>query len=169
MEPTHVHHVDAAALHALHERYGQVHPRGRVLYRQGDTSGELYVVLRGSVELFLPDAAAPGGQRAAVVAAPGEYFGELACFGREPRRATAVVREDDTAVLLIDRAAAVDLLTASPRFVLDVIGSLAARLLFLEFENHDLRRLSPAAAAAAAAARPLPSGNHGKEPGHGGL
>jgi CRP-like cAMP-binding protein len=135
-------HVDAEALMALHDRHGVVVPRGRVLYRQGETTSELYVVLRGSVQLV--DDAGDGPR----VIGPGGYFGEYACFGREPRRFTAVVREDDTALLVFTQTTAAELLRESPRFVIDIVNALAGRLLELEFERDDLRRAlgRPAAA-----------------------
>jgi CRP-like cAMP-binding protein len=131
-------HVEADALYALHDRHGVVYPRGRVVYRQGETSEELYVVLRGSVEFFI--GGADGGEPTSVaVAKPGEYFGELGCFGREARRTTAIVGEDDTALLVFDQTSAAELLRHSPRFTMGIIKALADRLLALDFENAALK------------------------------
>lgn len=136
-------HVDADALHRLHDGHGAVYPRGRVIYRQGETGTELYVVLRGSVEFFVHDN--PGGAaRAVAIAEPGAYFGELGCFGREPRRTTAVVREDDTALLVFNQTSAVALLRESPNFTIEIINALASRLLALEAENERLTRQNAA-------------------------
>jgi CRP-like cAMP-binding protein len=131
-------HVDVDALYKLHDRHGVVYPRGRVIYRQDELSQELYVVLRGSVEFFIRGD--DGGETVPVaLAQPGEYFGELGCFGREARRTTAVVREDDTALLVFDPSSATELLRNSPRFALDIVNALATRLLTLDFENSRLK------------------------------
>jgi CRP-like cAMP-binding protein len=134
-------HVDVEALYKLHDRHGVVYPRGRVIYRQAELSQDLYVVLRGSVEFFIRDE--QGGEPIPVaIAQPGEYFGELGCFGREARRTTAVVREDETALLLFDPTSATELLRNSPRFALDIVNALANRLLTLDFENTQLKARS---------------------------
>ena len=131
-------HVDVDALYRLHDRHGVTYPRGRVIYRQGELSQELYVVLRGSVEFFIRDE--HGDEPVPVaIAEPGEYFGELGCFGREARRTTAIVREDETALLLFDPNSATELLRNSPRFALDIVNALANRLLTLDFENAQLK------------------------------
>lgn len=156
-EPTgrKLHHVEADELLALHDRHGAVYPRGRVIYRQGETSDELYVVLRGSVEFFVQDGAASPVPVA--LAEPGQYFGELGCFGREPRRTAAVVREDDTALLIFNQTSAIALLRESPRFALEIVNSLATRLLALDVENAHLRRENGARAGATSGAGPQPS------------
>jgi CRP-like cAMP-binding protein len=136
-------HVDATALMRLREKHGAVYQRGQVLYRQGETSSELYVVLSGAVDLFVRDA--PGATpRPAGVAQPGAYFGELACFGRMPRRTTAVIAQDDTALLAFTGTTAVELLERSPRFMLQVVATMAAQLLELEHRAEQLAAAAPA-------------------------
>lgn len=134
-----LHHVEAKELLALHDRHGMRCPRGQVIYHQGETSDELYVVLRGSIEFFVRDGAT-GTPAPVAVAEPGQYFGELGCFGREPRRTTAVAREPDTALLVFNQTSATALLRESPRFTIEIINALAARLLEVEAENAQLRR-----------------------------
>jgi CRP-like cAMP-binding protein len=134
-------HVEVDALYKLHDRHGVVYPRGRVVYRQGDLSQELYVVLRGSIEFFI-HGSEEGDPVPVAVARPGEYFGELGCFGREARRTTAIVGEDETALLLFDQHSATELLRNSPRFALGIVNALAERLMTLDFENTQLKSRS---------------------------
>ena len=124
---------------SLHDRHGVTYPSGRVLFREGDTTSDLYVVLRGRVMLLAHDAST-GTPRIVRVVGPCGYFGEYACFGREPHRNTAVVHENDTALLIFSQTTAVELLRESPRFMIDIINELACRLLELEVERNDLRR-----------------------------
>ena len=132
-------HVDAAALFAMRDRHGSVFRKGRVLYRAGETSSDLYVVLRGRVALFSFDEKTGTSNHVREVG-PGGYFGEYACFGREPRRYTAVVHENETAILVFTQVTATELLVASPRFIIEIINELAERLLELEAERNKLRR-----------------------------
>jgi CRP-like cAMP-binding protein len=118
--------IDFAALRNLRDRFGAAYTRGRVLFHEGDTSTEFYVVLQGSVDMATRDPAT-GEPRLIRTVRQGEFFGEMSCFCVRPRAATAVVRED--AVLLsVSQAAMNDLLARSPRFAKGVIQTLCDRI-----------------------------------------
>jgi len=126
-----VRNIDFETLRALRDRHGAVLPRGEVVVREGDSSSEFYVVLQGAIEFTIADPASDGP---VVVgrAGPGDFFGEIACFGGLPRAATATAVEENTIVLFFTRETAVDLLRTSPRFALGVIQRVGDRVAELD-------------------------------------
>jgi CRP/FNR family cyclic AMP-dependent transcriptional regulator len=72
---------------------------GTVIFRQGDTGNEMFVISRGRVRLTL---ASDGHEREIATCGPGEFFGELSLLRDAPRSATAVAVEDST-LLVIER------------------------------------------------------------------
>lgn len=119
--------IDFEALRDLRGRFGAAYPRGRVLFHEGETSTDFYVVLKGAVELASRDPAT-GQLRPLRAVRPGEFFGEMACFCDRPRAASAIVSED-AVVLRLSQVAINDLLARSPRFARGVIQTLCDRLL----------------------------------------
>jgi CRP-like cAMP-binding protein len=76
-------------------RYGP----GEVIFRQGDSGDEMFVVAAGRVGLSI---AVDGHERQIAVLGPGEFFGELSLLSGAPRTATATAGEA-TALLAISR------------------------------------------------------------------
>jgi NTE family protein len=70
-----------------HSTIVQLDPGG-TLFRQGEPGDALYVVVTGSVEMRIEQAAGPPHVLAQVL--PGECLGEMALLARQPRTATAV-------------------------------------------------------------------------------
>lgn len=118
--------IDFDALRSLRDRHGAAFPRDRVLFREGDTSAEFYVILQGSVELSLKDKST-GNKTVLHVAQAGAFFGEMSCFSGLPRSATATAAEDSV-LLFFNQDTAIQLLRASPRFALGVIQTLCDRI-----------------------------------------
>ncbi len=67
---------------------------GEVLFRQGDPAERVFTVEAGEVELVRERTDGP--EEVVMVAAPGQYFGELGPMFRLPRSATARARTDST-------------------------------------------------------------------------
>lgn len=68
-------------------------PKGQVIFRQGDSGEEMFVISRGRVRLTI---GADGHEREIAVLGPGEFFGELSLLSDIPRTATAQAVEDAT-------------------------------------------------------------------------
>ena len=68
-------------------------PKGAVIFRQGDSGAEMFVVASGRIRLTI----GKGGHETEVnTLGPGEFFGELSLLSGEPRSATATAMEDST-------------------------------------------------------------------------
>ncbi|MDB5987152.1 MAG: Acid-resistant locus arl7 [Nevskia sp.] len=69
---------------------------GELLFSKGDAGTSMFVVLQGSVRIFLPPA--DSADRATVLRelGPGEYFGEMALLDNQPRMASVDALSDAT-------------------------------------------------------------------------
>src|SRR6185503_10561117 len=84
---------------------------GTVIIREGNTGGEFFIVLEGTIEVKRK------GRRLARLG-PGDYLGEIALIDHGPRTATAMVETE--ARLLV--------LASDPRIENKILRTLAARV-----------------------------------------
>lgn len=81
----------------LFRKFGQMYPRGRIIYREGDPGQEMYYLLSGRVLL---ERQAGGVRKPLLEIGPGGYFGEAAALIEAPRTETAVaIADSDLAVI----------------------------------------------------------------------
>jgi CRP/FNR family cyclic AMP-dependent transcriptional regulator len=99
--------------------------RGEVIFRKGDESEGLCIVLRGGVRTVLnsPD----GRQQILKRFGPGRTFGDVSVFDndRQPAEAVAIA---DSEITVIPRAELLDILRSNPDAAIEVIGLFASRL-----------------------------------------
>lgn len=72
-------------------------PKDAVIFRQGDTGNEMFVIGEGSVRLLITTE--DGHESEIGIFGKGEFFGELSLMSAAPRSATAIAAEDS--VLLV--------------------------------------------------------------------
>ena len=85
--------LDDASWESLRSRLrSSSHPRGAVIFAEGDSGGELHVILSGKVKISR--AAVDGRENLLAVLGPGDLFGELSLFNPGPRTATAATATD---------------------------------------------------------------------------
>ena len=98
---------------------------GDVIFEEGSTGRELYVVLDGEVEI----AKINDGRKAVIVTlGKGEFFGEMAVIDGSSRSATAIAASSQTRVMRINHARFVYLVSQQPAFALMVMDALSKRL-----------------------------------------
>jgi CRP-like cAMP-binding protein len=138
----------------LFERFGRVFPAGSVLFREGETGQEMYVIQSGRVRI----SRLMNGRESVLAELPaGEFFGEMAIINARPRSATAMVIED-AKLLVIDAKTFEAMVRGSVEIAVRMMKKLADRLdqanaqiemLLLRDSNHKvvhyLRRLADAA------------------------
>ena len=98
---------------------------GDVIFEEGSTGRELFVVLDGAVEI-----AKVNGDRKTVIITlgKGEFFGEMAVIDGSSRSATAIAASADTRVMRINHARFVYLVSQQPAFALMIMDALSKRL-----------------------------------------
>ena len=98
---------------------------GDVIFEEGSTGRDLYVVLDGHVEI----AKVNGSQKTVIVTlGKGEFFGEMAVIDGSSRSATAIAAAPDTRVMRINHARFVYLVSQQPAFALMIMDALSKRL-----------------------------------------
>lgn len=96
-----------------------------VIFEEGSTGRELFVVLDGKVEIAKVGGA---GKTVIVTLGKGEFFGEMAVIDGSSRSATAISAAPNTRVMRINHARFVYLVSQQPAFALMVMDALSKRL-----------------------------------------
>jgi CRP/FNR family cyclic AMP-dependent transcriptional regulator len=98
---------------------------GDVIFEEGSTGRELFVVLEGQVEI----AKMNGSDKTVIVTlGKGEFFGEMAVIDGSSRSATAIAAAPHTRVMRINHARFVYLVSQQPAFALMIMDALSKRL-----------------------------------------
>jgi CRP-like cAMP-binding protein len=108
----------------LFERFGRTFPTGTVLFQEGESGEEMYVIQAGRVQLTRQ---VRGSEVHLATLPPGEFFGEMAILNRRPRTATATVI-DDAQLLVIDARTFEAMVRGNAEIAVRFIKKLAARL-----------------------------------------
>lgn len=132
---------------SLHQRFGAQYPRGRLVVRQGDAGGHLYVLVKGEAEISVHGS---GSETVVRKLGPGELFGVTSCFTGLPHSATLRITADSF-LLRFDQQTVDQLIRAQPRFAVAVIEALVERLrsatvrhVLLEGQNGEQERAEEA-------------------------
>jgi CRP-like cAMP-binding protein len=96
-----------------------------VIFEEGSTGRELYVVLDGKIDIVK----ITGGTKTLIVTlGKGEFFGEMAVIDGSARSATAIAAAPKTRVMRINHARFVYLVSQQPAFALMIMDALSKRL-----------------------------------------
>jgi CRP-like cAMP-binding protein len=98
---------------------------GDVIFEEGSTGRELFVVLDGRIDIVKRNGAS---NTVIVTLSKGEFFGEMAVIDGSARSATAVSAAPNTRVMRINHARFVYLVSQQPAFALMVMDALSKRL-----------------------------------------
>ena len=98
---------------------------GEVIFEEGSTGRELFVVLDGRIDIVKLNGAS---NTVIVTLGKGEFFGEMAVIDGSARSATAISAAPNTRVMRINHARFVYLVSQQPAFALMVMDALSKRL-----------------------------------------
>jgi uncharacterized membrane protein len=97
----------------------------QVIFTAGEEGGEMYLVQKGRVEIFMRD---KSHERIVLdVVERGEIFGELSLLDDQPRSASSKAL-DDTTLIVIDRDDLLALIKVHPAAALDMMAMLGKRI-----------------------------------------
>lgn len=102
------------------------YPRGTVVFREGDTGRELFIIARGTASVKLGLAGRDRERRLATFAA-GAVFGELALLDAGPRSAS-VEADEDLVCYVLSEASFADLVREHHAVAIKLLASLAREL-----------------------------------------
>ncbi|NLF65737.1 MAG: cyclic nucleotide-binding domain-containing protein [Chloroflexi bacterium] len=106
--------------------------RGQVLFRENEGSDDLYVIVRGAIEVLMNPGVITSQPEQEPVALtglrPGQVFGEIALVDQGVRSATIRASEDNTELLRIPRDRLMRLCDTYPELGYKIMRNLAADL-----------------------------------------
>ena len=105
---------------------------GDIVFEEGSTGRELFVVLDGRIDIVKRDGAS---KTTIVTLGKGEFFGEMAVIDGSARSATAISAAPKTRVMRINHARFVYLVSQQPAFALMVMDALSKRLCASNLRN----------------------------------
>ena len=108
----------------LFERFGKAFPPGTVLFREGSSGKEMFVVQSGKVRISKE---VRGVDKTLVDLGPGEFFGEMAILNDKPRTANATV-VDEAKLLVIDPKTFEAMVRGNAEIAIRIIKMLSKRL-----------------------------------------
>jgi CRP-like cAMP-binding protein len=108
----------------LFARFGREFPAGVVLFREGETGEDMYVIQSGLVAITKRTGDV---ERPLASLGRGEFLGEMAILNGKPRTATATVVED-AKCLVIDARTLELMISKNPEIALRLVKKLASRL-----------------------------------------
>ena len=108
----------------LFERFGQEFSAGTVVFNEGASGDEMYLIQTGKVNITKK---AHDVERVLVTLSPGAFFGEMAIINQKPRSATAVVIED-ARLLVIEPKTFDAMIRGNVEIAVRMIKILAQRL-----------------------------------------
>lgn len=113
--------IEAISRHAITKTYS----KNTIILNEGEESDSVYVILSGSVKVFLSDE--DGKEIILNTQSAGEYFGELALIDNSPRSASVMTLED-TRLSMISRRDFESFILKNPEVALQLIRGLTKRL-----------------------------------------
>jgi len=106
-------------------KFRQTYQKSESIFEEGSTGNEMYLINSGKVLLSVQGETQ---QIPLVVLNPGDFFGEMALVDDSPRSATASAVEDNTELIVIDRARFLFMVRQQPEFALSLMHTLCQRL-----------------------------------------
>jgi CRP/FNR family cyclic AMP-dependent transcriptional regulator len=107
-------------------RFRQRYRKSEIIFEEGSTGGEMYLIHSGRVLLSVKRDEAK--QVPLIVLNPGDFFGEMALVDDSPRSTTASAVDDDTELIVMDRARFLFMVRQQPEFALSLMHTLCQRL-----------------------------------------
>ncbi len=108
----------------LFEKYGKEVARGTILFKEGDSGDEMFIIKSGKVRIFkkIGDV-----DKTLAILGPGEFFGEMAIIDGKPRSAYAETIEE-CKLLIINSETFDTMLRSNPEIAVRMIKKLSQRL-----------------------------------------
>ena len=107
-------------------KFRQSYRKSEIIFEEGSTGSEMYLIHSGRVLLSVRHGKTQ--QEPLLVLNPGDFFGEMALVDDSPRSATASALEDNTQLIVLDRARFLFMVRQQPEFALSLMHTLCQRL-----------------------------------------
>ena len=109
--------------------------KGAILFHEGDSGHDMYIVLRGMIKVFR-------GNRVIDIIKSGDYFGEMAIIENQPRSATVAALEDSV-LLQVPFAVFQEYFSRQPKSLVAMMRTLSQRVRHdLEILGHEYEQIN---------------------------
>ncbi len=108
----------------LFQRIGKEFPAGTVIFKDGESGKEMYVIQSGKINITK---GVRDTEKVLATLGPGDFFGEMSILNNKPRSANAVVAED-AKVLEVEPKMFESMIRNNVEIALRIIKMLAKRL-----------------------------------------
>ena len=98
---------------------------GKIIFQEGDKGVSMYIVLEGSVEIYV---VLKGKEVSLSTMKVGDFFGEMALFRDKPRSACARVIQDVRLAVIENKPQLEKFLVDNPLFASKMVNIMAQRL-----------------------------------------
>ena len=127
LAPYHVQNDQALAHDSEADRdHSMTYVEDTVIFTQGEESGSMYYIQKGSVGLFKEYGTE--NEKSIASLSGGTFFGEMGLIEKLPRRAAAVVLEDDTVLQEITEENLLELYKRSPELIIGCMQYMASKM-----------------------------------------
>ena len=109
-----------------YEKFIKVYRKSEVIFEENSSGDEMFIVYSGKVKLYTQPKT--GRRTVLSVLRPGEHFGEMALIDGSPRSATAVAVQDNTKLVILDKAKFLYLVQQQPEFAFAMMETLSQRI-----------------------------------------
>jgi CRP/FNR family cyclic AMP-dependent transcriptional regulator len=109
-----------------YEKFIKVYRKSDVIFEENSSGNEMFIVYSGRVKLYTQPKT--GRRTVLSVLRPGEHFGEMALIDGSPRSATAVAVQDNTKLVVLDKAKFLYLVQQQPEFAFAMMETLSQRI-----------------------------------------
>lgn len=108
----------------LKSGYAQPVPKGAFIFHENDQGAEMYIVLKGSVEIYMES---NGHKIKLADITPGGFFGEMSLLEGQNRTATALTTSDSV-LLIVTKTNFDDVISKAPQVALRIMKGLSSRI-----------------------------------------
>lgn len=122
----------------LKKKFGAVYNPGTVLFREGDSGEELFIIHSGKVKISKK---AKNAETILAIMQDGDFFGEMSMFTEKKRSATATVL-NKAEILVFKKSSFHFMLDQNQEFALHMIKTMSERLYYADQKIGELLSLS---------------------------
>ena len=108
----------------LFKRFGKLFPKGTILFHEGDTGEDMYIINSGKVKIFKEIG---GVEKVLALLGQSDFFGEMSLLNKKPRSASAEVVED-AKIMVINNSTFDTMMRSNAEIAIRIIRILAKRL-----------------------------------------
>jgi len=107
------------------EKFGSEYMKGDIVFYEGETGETMYIIFKGKVKITKKSRDV---ETTLAVLSDGDFFGEMSIIDDYSRSATAIVEEDHTKLIVINREVFESQIQSNPKIIMQILKKMSARI-----------------------------------------